>query len=689
MPTTAMPSLRKCTAIAAFALATLALSSLSDQAFAQSDWQPFKEKDERAARNRQLAPPPPPALPSVEPGDLNRPYGAPPFPAPPGQLQPGVSQPHGSRPYFRPSTVEPGSPKIESVELPPIDPAQQPPVPAQVLQNPSMLSPRPALSSPALSIIGVQSSQQRPASATKAVSQELWRGVDMRQLEALVGPLDVPPKSLALHGLWTRLLTADANPPAGGQGPSHYLALQLEALYRSGLTGAMNERLARATAAPDDPLITAFSIRLALSDGDSAKACEGTRRLAAKRSTLPKLLNGEVHVLSGYCAAVQGNTAGAGLAADLAREDEVEAPFALQVMDAIGAGRAGKNGAAPKDVKLSYPKRLSVLEYRLLELLGSVDPQAVLTRAEPALLSAIANADNTDPRLTLSAAEAAAASHALAPEGLAEVYATLKLPANAGSDPFFRRAALFKSMAAEPDGARKLQIARQLIDDARRSGFGLVMARTLARPLATIGSLTTGRSGPETGPPIVTPQLGAPQLGAGVSVVAIETAIAAGDFARARQLVSGQPEAQAWLALVDIADPRTERVSDGALAAVDGLARQGRFEPVALHRLVTVLDALDVNVPIPLWETANRTQQPTAGFLPETGTLPQLQEAARRGEIGRTALLVMRTIGSDGPDKSHLIGLGDAIRALRRVGLEADARALALEALYADWPRGR
>jgi hypothetical protein len=37
-----------------------------------------------------------------------------------------------------------------------------------------------------------------------------------------------------------------------------------------------------------------------------------------------------------------------------------------------------------------------------------------------------------------------------------------------------------------------------------------------------------------------------------------------------------------------------------------------------------------------------------------------------------------------------LIALGDGLRALKRVGLDAEARRLAFEALYAHWPsRGK
>ena len=44
-------------------------------------------------------------------------------------------------------------------------------------------------------------------------------------------------------------------------------------------------------------------------------------------------------------------------------------------------------------------------------------------------------------------------------------------------------------------------------------------------------------------------------------------------------------------------------------------------------------------------------------------------------------LLAMQALGPDSADTAHMIALGDTIRALRRAGLEADARRLGLEAL--------
>jgi hypothetical protein len=67
--------------------------------------------------------------------------------------------------------------------------------------------------------------------------------------------------------------------------------------------------------------------------------------------------------------------------------------------------------------------------------------------------------------------------------------------------------------------------------------------------------------------------------------------------------------------------------------------------------------------------------------------LSTLKEAADRGETGRTILLAASAFGPDGPKGAHLIALGDGLRALKRVGLETEARRLAFEALYTHWPQ--
>ena len=93
------------------------------------------------------------------------------------------------------------------------------------------------------------------------------------------------------------------------------------------------------------------------------------------------------------------------------------------------------------------------------------------------------------------------------------------------------------------------------------------------------------------------------------------------------------------------------------------------------------------DIPIPLWEAASREGQSEKGNLPDTGVLTELQQAAIKGEIGRVILLSLRALGPDGAENAHLLALGDTIRSLKAAGLEVEARRLALEALFEDWPR--
>lgn len=172
-----------------------------------------------------------------------------------------------------------------------------------------------------------------------------------------------------------------------------------------------------------------------------------------------------------------------------------------------------------------------------------------------------------------------------------------------------------------------------------------------------------------------------------------EIALGAGQYDLARRWIAvANVEGRAggsldhWLALADIADPNLANRGD-SLIALESPAVSGRFKPDDLHRLATVLDALSYNVPIPLWEAASRTPQPNTGYLPETGVLSELQDAAKKKEFGHTVLLAMKALGPNGAEGAHMIALGDSIRALKRAGLESDARRLGLEALLVAWPR--
>jgi hypothetical protein len=634
---------RSALAPAAVVCLVAGLVSGTQSALAQQE-SPFRELDEQAARRKKPAPPPVPPPLSPMNGEAATSSGG--F----GTPYPGAATADQSR-YGAPGSYQAPGPStatgpgaVERMDLPPIGEGVTPPS---------------SIGSTTTMVVDPASRRNPPSNApnalaTQALPGDIWRGLDLPQIEQLVARANVPPRSPALYSLWQRLLTSTATPPAGSN-PIHLRAVQMEGLYRSGALAELSQALDRTASDSKDPLLATFRIRRDLAAGDRQGVCTATKSLIQVGATLPKPMRAELHLLGGYCAATEKNAAAAGLAVELAREDGIDAPLALAVLDSIAGG------AAPN---LALPKRILVLDYRLLETLGPVDASQIIDKAEPALLTALASPSTADTRLRAMAAEAASRINAIAPVALADAYRAVQSTPDTDSDATVRQALVLQAIDREAPGPRRDQLARVFLEDARKSGLVLAASTILT----------------DLGPTALT----------SVSVeLAAETALAAGDFTRARSLAGRQTAVAHWAALADVFDPNLRGTREQNLAALDDVTRRVKFSGDALHKLATVLDALDINVPMALWEAASRAPQPANGFLPETGVLGRLDDAAKKNEVARTILLGLGSLGPNGADGAHIIALGDTIRALRRVGLDADARRVGLEAVLGVWPRAQ
>lgn len=510
---------------------------------------------------------------------------------------------------------------------------------------------------------------------------ELWRGLDAGAFEKLLAAIEIPPRSHALHGLWRRLMTAEPHPAgANPQEVMKFEALRLEARYRSGLPiDASSLAAYQGAQGAGDPAIAAIAARGALAEGRDDEACGQTQKFIRDIARLPRTLLREAVLISGYCVARSGDTAAAGVAAGFAREQGIEESAGLMALDAIA------HGSKPS---LKGSKPVSLIDYKLLAKAGFTDIGRVLPNASPALLVALSRDPQLSAEMRLAAGEAAARINAIDAETLAELYRAATLshvqqtttPIGAGapgsqlsaSAPL-HRATLFIEAETDPTPLGKARAIRRYLDDARKAGLYLPALRTMRGPVSNLRP---------------TPELSS------FAETAIEVLLAADEPQAARAWLnpagSHNPHFAGtlahWRTLIDMADPASPRSQD-SLRPLEALAARGGFSPDQLHRIATVLDALDYNVPIPLWELASRTPQPSSGHLPETGVLSRLLEAAKAKELGHTVLLAMTALGPDGPEGAHMIALGDAIRALRQTGLEAEARRLGFEALFAAWPR--
>ncbi|HWB44558.1 MAG TPA: hypothetical protein VG900_03890, partial [Hyphomicrobiaceae bacterium] len=189
---------------------------------------------------------------------------------------------------------------------------------------------------------------------------QLWRGLDIKSMETALAEIDLPPRSPVLNNLWRRMLRSTAPPPAGAS-EDHFLALRLEALYRSGLLEDMG-RVLNATGSTA-PAIQALRVRRDIGLGHRETGCRLATALAARNGPGARL-KGEAQLFAGYCAAVSGDKAGAGLSAALAREEGLDAELPIEVLEGVAAG------IKPK---VHLGKRALLLDYRFLELLGPVN----------------------------------------------------------------------------------------------------------------------------------------------------------------------------------------------------------------------------------------------------------------------------------------------------------------------------
>ncbi|MGD9784419.1 MAG: hypothetical protein AB7U49_07010 [Hyphomicrobiaceae bacterium] len=511
-----------------------------------------------------------------------------------------------------------------------------------------------------------------------SLPHELWAGIGLDEIERLLSALTIPPRSPALHNLWRRLVSADVATPGAG-GNEAFEALRMEALYRSGLIGEITRHVSQRHAGEQTALVAVLAARSEIGMGRRTSGCAIARRLSGVTRDVPRALRAEAMLIAGYCSAADGNAAQAGLMAGLAREHGALSSTGLAALDAIALGA--------KPEQPNKETRLGLVDYRILELTGALPPADLLVRsASPALLATIGADPAAAPQLRLQAAEAAARLNVIDPAALGALYRELAArpetsavlsdaaaASRQGPDPAARRALLYAHAVAERTPFKRVRLIRSLLDSARAAGLygpALVLAATLCDGVGPV-----------------------PEIG-WFAETAIESYLAAGNFADARRWIrfaasldGGNSGLSHWMALADIGDPAYPEPRGGALSDVERQAVSGRFPPDLLHRLATVLDALAYQVPIPLWEQASRTPQPTGGHLPETGVLSRLQAAAKDRAFGRTVLLVMQTLGPDGAEGANMIALGDAIRALKRAGLEPDARRMGLEALLGAWPR--
>lgn len=489
-----------------------------------------------------------------------------------------------------------------------------------------------------------------PQGSGSALPLDVWRGLDVAAMDRLLAQMPLPSPSPALAKLIARALAS------GAPGDDREAAVKIAALKRAARVEELVELLGGLAQGGEPGAAARYALALLTADRKD-EAC------AIELGTVPADSDAKraAFLIPAYCAAAKGDREGASLALTLARDSGVDAGLAAAVIDR--PAKASSHGANP-------PRNVDVLDYLFLKLGQSGGSAEIAARATPELLFLLARDKEAPAELRLAAAERAAALNIIDGEVLAGAYREMapKLAKSAQS-PAALRAKLFATLEGQSSDKVRAESIDALLASGKDAKIETPIAEALAQASEGLAEAPQAASFAETGVRVA--------------------ALAGEDQAAWQWTEAGGEPVRSWQLLLGATDPFGERARPALDAGVE-IVRKAQLPGALLQRLVTVLDALGEDVPIPLWELAGKTPQPEDGYLPATGVLTALKESADAGEVGRTVLLVASVLGPNGPQGAHLIALGDSLRALKRVGLNAEARRLALEALYPHWPpRGK
>ncbi len=509
----------------------------------------------------------------------------------------------------------------------------------------------------------------------------MWAGTDRALVERLLPRLPGATASAAMRDLARRLLLSAAEAPAGPGAGRDLMQLRVERLAALGnrhdlaaLLGLMPER-------QDDAATARLRLEALWLAGDADAAC-------AEAESRIRQFDRDVYWQKAliFCQARAGEKDRAALGLDLLREqgsDEDRAFVAL--VEALGAGRAAA-------VEAVTPA--TGLELAMLRAFGQPLSAAAAESSDPAILAAVVESPDADPAVRLDAAERAVAAGALAPDKLVALYAqeptqpaeldsALSL-AETDTGPH-GRAVLYQAAARALQPASRAAVLRRALELARRQG-GLANAARVHLPalveVAPAQELAWFAGDAGRALYIV----GRYELAA--EWLAVARAQAAGDPAAAAAV-----PALALLAEIAGAGPGLAEYSAeaSATAAVEVGSVVAWLEPriaagdadARRHaaRLLAISEAF--GAPPTAWRNLLDVPPPGDDPAPDAALWFGLGEAAAAGRVGETVLLTLLNLGAAGPAAADPITLVRVLESLRRVGLEAEARALALEVAIA------
>jgi len=497
---------------------------------------------------------------------------------------------------------------------------------------------------------------------------DMWKGSDRAFIEALVPRLPVQTLSPVMQDMTRRLLLSEARVPAGLPVAPSLLGLRVERLGASGQTDLVRDLLRLAPSRLKDAALARAEVDSMLLSGNHAGACTNIEALLSD-SDNPYWLKGLI-----FCKALNRESAAAQLGVSLLQEQGGSGDDSFFE---LVASLVGDSKNALSTLIDPSPLHMAMLRAARLDV-----PDDAVPGARPAILRSIATSPNAPLTTRLLAAERAEAAGALSPDALAAIYESIEIPPE--------ELLAWQTLAVEEAGPRINALLYQVaLTETGAAARARVVVTALSRARVAGGFNTVARVMRDICSAIdPTPSL----------------AWAASDIGRALLAAGDRQSARQWFDMMH--QKALDDVPDAAIAFLDlwpliqlmdvkgtlgwnpdalkewwageqTLAGDSAYERAAI--VLTLMDAVGYEVPESLWQELMGASLTVTAYLPSVQLWRALETASQEFRIGETVLLSLLALGEVGPAGANLTTLHSVISALRRVGLEIDARSLALE----------
>jgi hypothetical protein len=492
----------------------------------------------------------------------------------------------------------------------------------------------------------------------------MWNGTARALAVDLVRDLPAPLASPAMRSLARRLLLTNATAP-DGKADTSLLATRARKLVDLGATADAAELIRAAPPRAGGEALARVEVDGRFYANDNGGACAKVRGIDDHGGYWQQAL--------AYCLALAGETEKASIVTDLMRERGAEAtPVFFGLIDAL---------LGDKNAKIDLPPDPNALTLAMMRTANRKLPDSAASSARAAVLRVVALSPNADLGTRLAAAERAAMLGALRPSELAEIEAGVPFAPD--------ELARASEIAASQWGPR----ARSLL---LRAALAATAPQARAEILKRGFALARDKGGLAELRLLVAPALKG-------FLPAPETMDVAADVGTALYLLGRPKEAEAWYVAVEQAAPSNEDAAR-AWTALWPLARlavrpgswdasmtarwraaQGPAGAEAAGRaraetVFALFEGLGQRVPSAAWNTLVADAKPQDAALPDPAVLYALDHAAREKRRAECVALALIALGPRGPSAANPLALGAVVGALANAGLEADARAIAVEA---------